>query len=254
MIDFHCHLDLFPSPAAAAAEIDHAGTYVLSVTNTPKAFPNTAQFAKGRRRIRTALGLHPQLVHERHGEVGMFVRLLGETGYVGEIGIDGGEDSVRHLDTQKDVFRRLLRACADAGGRVMSIHSRHASGEVIEAIQRQPDAGLPVFHWFSGPVAHAQKAADMGAWFSVGLPMLRSRRASAMIGILPRDRVLTETDAPFASTSGESYPTKALSLSVAALARLWGLDEKATQKQLNDNLRRMVAQADRFRVAAHAGS
>lgn len=177
MIDFHCHLDLFPSPAAAAAEIDHAGTYVLSVTNTPKAFPNTAQFAKGRRRIRTALGLHPQLVHERHGEVGMFVRLLGETGYVGEIGIDGGEDSVRHLDTQKDVFRRLLRACADAGGRVMSIHSRHASGEVIEAIQRQPDAGLPVFHWFSGPVAHAQKAADMGAWFSVGLPMLRSRRA-----------------------------------------------------------------------------
>jgi TatD DNase family protein len=252
LIDFHCHLDLLKSPAIAADEIDRAGTYLLSVTNTPKAFPKTAQIAKGRKRIRTALGLHPQLVHERHGEVGMFERLLTETGYVGEIGIDGGEDSVRHLDIQKDVFRRLLRACADAGGRVMSIHSRHASGEVIEALQGQPDAGLPVFHWFSGPIAHAQKAADMGAWFSVGLPMLTSRRASAMIGTIPRDRVLTETDAPFASTSGGSYPKKALSSSVAALARLWGLDEQATQKQLNHNLRRMVAEADRFPVAAHA--
>lgn len=252
MIDFHCHLDLFPSPASAVAEIERAGTYVLSVTNTPKAFPKTAQFAKGRKRIRTALGLHPQLVHERHGEVGMFVRLLGETGYVGEIGIDGSEDSARHLDIQRDVFRRLLRACADAGGRVMSIHSRHASAEVIEALDGQRNAGLPVFHWFSGPLAHAQKAAEMGAWFSVGLPMLRSRRASAMIGLMPRDRVLTETDAPFASTSGENYPTKALSATVTALARLWGLDERDTQKQLNDNLRRMLAESDRFRVAAKA--
>ncbi|MDW6023310.1 TatD family hydrolase [Mesorhizobium sp. BAC0120] len=139
-----------------------------------------------------------------------------------------------------------------ANDRMMSSHSRHASGEVIEALQRQPDAGLPVFHWFSGPLAHAQKAADMGAWFCVRLPMARSRRALAMIGILPRNRVLNETDAPFASTSGESYPTKASSSPVAALARLWGLGEQATQKQLNENLRGIVAEADRFRVAASA--
>ena len=250
MIDFHCHLDLFPSPTSAADEIERAGTYVLSVTNTPKAFPKTAQIAKGRRRIRTALGLHPQLVHERHGEVGMFVRLLGETGYVGEIGIDG--DSAGHHDVQKEVFGRLLKACAEVGGRVMSVHSRRASGEVIEALRHQPDAGVPVLHWFSGPVAHAQKAADIGAWFSVGLPMLRSRRASALIGVLPRDRILTETDAPFASTSGGTYPAKALSESVAALAQLWGSDERTVQKQLNDNLRRLVVEADRFRSSAHA--
>lgn len=72
MIDFHCHVDLFPSPERAADEIERAGTYVLSVTNTPKAFPKTAQISKGRKRIRTALGLHPQLVSERHGEIGLF--------------------------------------------------------------------------------------------------------------------------------------------------------------------------------------
>ncbi|MGX9147674.1 hypothetical protein [Mesorhizobium sp. 128a] len=43
----------------------------------------------------------------------------------------------------------------------------------------------------------------MGAWFSVGLPMVRSRRAASLLSKMPRNRILTETDAPFASTSGQ---------------------------------------------------
>lgn len=250
MIDFHCHIDLFPNPALAADGAERAGVYVLSVTNTPKAFPKTAQLAKGRKRIRTALGLHPQLVHERHGEVPMFVRLLGETSYVGEIGIDGGDESARHIDLQKDVFDRILRACSQAGGRVMSIHSRHASGEVLEALARHPGAGIPVLHWFSGSTAHAAKAADMGAWFSVGLPMVRSRRAASLLSMIPRSRILTETDAPFASTQGEHYPLAAVTGTVATLAGLWKCDTAAVQKQLSDNLRTLVGKAAAFQSPA----
>nr|WP_182084300.1 Qat anti-phage system TatD family nuclease QatD [Aureimonas sp. ME7] len=240
MIDFHCHLDLFPSPSAAADEVERSGIYALSVTTTPKAFPKTTMIAKGRKRIRTALGLHPQLAHERHGEVGLFVRLLGETGYVGEVGLDGGDGFAEHMGVQKDVFDRILRACSDAGGKVMSIHSRHASAEVLDALARQPGAGLPILHWFSGPTAHARRAAEMGAWFSVGLPMLRSRRAAALVALLPRDRVLTETDAPFASTTGGQYPSSALSDAVVCLARLWDADVEATRRQLNGNLRTLT--------------
>jgi TatD DNase family protein len=223
---------------------------LLSVTNTPRAFPKTAQLAKGRKRIRTALGLHPQLVHERHGEVSLFVRLLGETEYVGEIGLDGGDEFARHLDLQKDVFDRLLRACSEAGGRVMSIHSRHASGEVLEALARHPGAGAPIFHWFSGSTSHAERAADIGAWFSVGLPMARSRRAASLLSKIPRDRILTETDAPFALTSGQHYPVAAIEETVAALAGFWKCDMASAQRQLNDNLRNLVDKA--AKLAAHS--
>ncbi|QQF02434.1 Qat anti-phage system TatD family nuclease QatD [Sinorhizobium meliloti] len=248
MIDFHCHVDLFPSPERAADEIERAGTYVLSVTNTPKAFPKTAQISKGRKRIRTALGLHPQLVSERHGEIGLFRRLLGETRYVGEIGIDGGDDYARHIDLQKQVFDELLSACASVGGRVMSIHSRHASGEVIDALGKRREAGVAILHWFSGPVSHAERAVDIGAWFSVGLPMLRSRRAAAIIKKLPRERILTETDAPFASTPGEHYPTAAVSETVTALSRYWGCDDAETRRQLRSNLSALVERAAVFRL------
>lgn len=254
MIDFHCHLDLFPSPAKVAHEIEKAGAYVLSVTNTPKAFPKTAQIAKGKKRIRTALGLHPQLAHERHSEIGMFVRLLGETEYVGEIGLDGGDDFAQHLDVQKDVFDRILRACSNVGGRVMSIHSRHASGDVLEILSRHPASGIPVLHWFSGPVAHAERAAELGTWFSIGLPMVRSRRATSLLAKLPRDRVLTETDAPFASTTGEHYPITELTDTVSALARLWNCDARNVQRQLNENLRTLVAQARNFRSGSSQGA
>ncbi|UIK06603.1 Qat anti-phage system TatD family nuclease QatD [Neorhizobium galegae] len=246
MIDFHCHVDLFPSPERAADEIDRSGTYVLSVTNTPKAFPKTALLAKGKKRIRTALGLHPQLVSERHGEMGLFRRLLGETRYVGEIGIDGGDEHAQHLKLQREVFDEILLACATAGGRVMSIHSRHASGEVVEALARRRNAGLAILHWFSGPLSHADNAVDIGAWFSVGLPMLRSKRAASFMKRLPRDRVLTETDAPFASTSGEHYPTAAVTETVAALSRLWNCDEHETRLQLQTNLRTLGEQAENF--------
>lgn len=250
MIDFHCHVDLFSSPGRVVEEIDRAGTYVLSVTNTPKAFPRTAQLSKGRKRIRTALGLHPQLVSERHGEMALFRRLIGETRYVGEIGIDGGDEHARQLSLQKEVFGEILDACSTVGGRVMSIHSRHASGEVIEALEKQPHAGLAILHWFSGPMAHADKAVSIGAWFSIGLPMLKSRRAASLIGRIPRDKILTETDAPFVSTSGDGYPVASVKKTIIELSRLWSCDEDETLEQLRKNLLVLGQKASGFRVGS----
>ncbi len=246
MIDFHCHLDLFPSPERTVDDIERAGIYLLSVTNTPKAFPKTAQLAKGRKRIRTALGLHPQLVKERHNEVALFKRLLGETRYVGEVGIDGGDDCAPFLDLQKEVFDELLEACTSIGGRVLSIHSRHASGEVVEALTKHPAAGVPILHWYSGSQSHADKAVQVGAWFSVGLPMLRSRRANSLVRRLPRDRILTETDAPFVSTPDTNYPVRAVSDAESALARHWECDVTEVRRQLHANLASLVEKASRF--------
>lgn len=247
MIDFHCHLDLFSRPDMAATEAERAGIYVLSVTNTPKAFPKTSQIAKARRRMRTALGLHPQLVRERHDEVSLFVRLLGETQYVGEIGIDGGEEYAGHLDIQREVFERILRACAAEGGRVMSIHSRHASSEVVDCLRRWPTAGTPILHWFTGSKRDAEAAIALGAWFSVGTPMLKSKRMSEIVATLPRDRILTETDAPFVSTKGSAYPVEALREAVFRLSELWRCAPEQADAQLRSNLSRLV------KTAADAG-
>lgn len=40
-IDMHCHLDLYPRPDLVAEESKRRGTYILSVTTTPKAWHGT---------------------------------------------------------------------------------------------------------------------------------------------------------------------------------------------------------------------
>lgn len=240
MIDFHCHLDLFPKPQAAVREVEAARIYTLSVTTTPKAYAGTKALSGPSKRIRTALGLHPQLVRERHGETDLFCKLLPTTSYVGEIGLDGGSDYAGSLPLQREVLARILRSCAATGGKILSLHSRHASGEVLELLAREPSCGIPIFHWFSGPIQDLDRAVKMGAWFSIGLPMMRSKRAAAMIDRIPRNRVLTETDAPFASTPDGTYPKNALLSTMDEIAKHWKCDTHEVRRTLLGNLTRLA--------------
>ncbi|ORS97051.1 TatD family hydrolase, partial [Escherichia coli] len=109
-IDMHCHLDLYPRPDLVAEESKRRGTYILSVTTTPKAWHGTSLLAKESQRIRTALGLHPQIAHQRSHELDLFDSLLSETKYVREIGLDGGQGFKEHWDIQLKVFRHILNS------------------------------------------------------------------------------------------------------------------------------------------------
>ena len=115
-----------------------------------------------------------------------------------EIGLDGGPEYQRYWNDQAMVFDHVLTGCRDAGGRVMSIHSRRASKAVIDRLEGCPEAGTPVLHWFSGSLRDLDRAVDLGSWFSVGPAMLRTEKGRALAARMPRERMLTESDGPFA--------------------------------------------------------
>lgn len=218
-------------------ELSEAEIYVLSVTTTPKAFPKTAALAKGQKRIKTALGLHPQLAMEREKELSLFDIMLAETGYVGEVGLDGGKEFKVSREAQLRVFNHILKTCAGVGGKIISIHSRHAAKEVLECLDCIPDCGTPVFHWFTGNQEELKNAIDLGCWFSIGLPMLRSKKGNAAIKLIPKDRILTETDAPFTGKSIAANLRKTERL----LSVVWSTDEAETKAVLASNLRKLVS-------------
>src|ERR1700683_4097190 len=124
VIDLHCHVDLYPDPHALVAECVARRLYVLSVTTVPSAFEGTAALVPANGRIRTALGLHPELAAARSHELLLFERLMRNTRYIGEIGLDGSREHRATLDVQKSVFADILRLCVRAGGKVLSLHSR----------------------------------------------------------------------------------------------------------------------------------
>jgi len=241
VIDFHCHLDLYPDPVHVADECRRRGLYILSVTTTPSAWSGTYALSRQGDRIRTALGLHPQLAHERHNELPLFDALLPQTQYVGEVGLDGAPDFRAHSDLQLKIFNHILTACREAGGRIMSIHSRRAVCEVLDSLARHPEAGTPILHWFSGSRRDLDRAIAMGCWFSVGPAMLRSERGRALAVLMPRDRVLTESDGPFAQINGQAVVPWQVEDAVESLAVCWGTTAHETTEIIRTNLRNLAA-------------
>lgn len=58
------------------------------------------KLAENHKRIQTALGLHPQIAHERYEELDLFDLLINETKYIGEIGLDGSTSLKPHQNIQ----------------------------------------------------------------------------------------------------------------------------------------------------------
>lgn len=236
MIDFHCHLDLYPDPHAVARACAERGLYVLSVTTTPSAWAGTDMLAGEAARIRTALGLHPQLAHLRKGELTQFEYLISKTRYVGEIGLDGAPEFKQYWRDQLFVFTRILDICSDVGGRVLSVHSRRAASAVLDAIEAKPGIGTPILHWFSGTSRELDRAIELGCWFSVGPGLLQGQKGRALAKRMPKDRVLTESDGPFTQIDGRSAWPWEVDNAVRELGKLWNLSIEDVERQLASNL------------------
>jgi TatD DNase family protein len=241
VIDFHCHLDLYPDPAAVRDECSKRGMYILSVTTTPSAWRQTSALSADVKRIRTGLGLHPQIAHERQNELTLFDELLPSAPYVGEIGLDGGPEFRQHWQAQVDAFEHILARCSEAGGRIMSLHSRRASRAVLERLETFPKAGTAVLHWFSGSARDLDRAIRLGCWFSVGPAMLAGQSGQALAARMPRERVLTESDGPFAQIKGEAVMPWHVDGSISDLARIWSVSPSDAAGILDSNLRSLLA-------------
>ena len=129
---------------------------------------------------------------------------MGETRYVGEVGLDAGPRHYRSLERQRDVFARVLQACAQSGGKILSIHSVRAAPAVLDMVEEHlpQERGVVVLHWFTGSLADARRAVDLGCFFSVNEQMLHSPNGAKLVRSLPMNRILTETDGPFVQNAG----------------------------------------------------
>jgi TatD DNase family protein len=241
VIDFHCHLDLYPNPMAVRDECVRRGLYVLSVTTTPSAWQGTSALAAHTKGIWTGLGLHPQLAHERQNELPLFDSVLPNTRYVGEIGLDGTPEFRRHWHSQVVVFEHVLAKCREAGGRIMSLHSRRASGAVLDYLDTFSGAGTPILHWFSGSFRDLDRAINLGCWFSIGPAMLTGQKGRSLAARMPRERVLTESDGPFAHIDGESIMPWHVENAVHELSQIWSLPPEEVEQNIHHNLQNLLA-------------
>ncbi len=244
--DFHCHVDLHPNPPALIRECEKRRIMVLAVTTTPKAWPQNHEWTKNSKFVHAAVGLHPELVGSRYTEIGLLEKLIANTQFIGEIGLDGSPQHRSSYSKQKEVFKRSLVSAQTLGGRVITIHSRRAVRDVIEAIEKytNPSRVLCILHWFSGSLVELRRAVEFGCYFSVNYAMLNTEKGIRIVQSIPRNCMLTETDSPFTTVKGsETRPWHTANMS-EQLAKLTGDTYTILKKQLEENANKVIQFAD----------
>lgn len=241
MMDLHTHLDLYPNALALADRVNSGNGFTLSVTTSPRAWAATSRVFAAKSNIRVGLGLHPEIVAQKYNELDMLLDYVKATRFIGEVGLDGGPQSRPSYKLQMRVFDELLKECARNGGRIISVHSRRAEADVLSLLQEHPSAGRVVLHWFSGGRADLERAVGLGCYFSVNRLMVTSQRGRNLIELIPNDKLLPESDGPFACWQGSPlmpFPTQDVA---SEISTIWNVPVDEVKIQFKDTLSNLLA-------------
>lgn len=239
-MDLHCHLDLYPNPLELAHKVNEQCEFTLLVTTSPKAWIETSKRMKAFSNIQTALGLHPEIAHLKQDELSLFLDSIKKTPFIGEIGLDGSPKYKGTFDLQIQIFDKVMAECSFQGNKIISIHSRGATKEILNILMKYPNSGKPILHWYSGNLKDLEVAIKLGCRFSIGLQMIKSKKGQEIIRNIPKELVLLETDGPFTSLKDDFlYPWDTEKI-IPYLGEIWGCDSKECIQQLNVNLRSLL--------------
>ncbi len=244
MIDLHCHLDLYENPKIVIDECVRRQLYVLSITTTPSAWKKTNDLVTHHNRIKTALGLHPLLAKERIHELNLFDELFSETRYIGEIGLDGSKENLGFWDDQMQVFNHILNKCNNAQEeKILSIHSRNAIEAVLSSLDKYPNAGKVILHWYSGGITHLKEAISRGYWFSINPVMLKGDKGKKLVSLMPRSRILLESDGPFTSMNNTHLYPWDVDLVISQISIIWNCSTADVNSQILNNFTELLKTA-----------
>ena len=195
IIDTHCHFDMMPHPEAYISAKEKAGDIVIGMTNLPSHFRMGQPHLRLFKHVRLALGLHPLLASENKNELPLFNSLLYQTSYIGEIGLDFSKEGLSTKEDQVFILRKLLERL-EGKKKIISVHSRKAEKELFDLLCEY-NINNVIFHWYSGPIDLIPSIISQGYYFSINDAMSISKNGRAIIKEIPRNRILTESDAPF---------------------------------------------------------
>jgi TatD DNase family protein len=207
IIDSHCHLDMDDFDVDRAAVLARAVAAGVSAMVTIgaggplEANERAAALAAAHDPIYATVGVHPHEAALVRDEVIATLEALAEQPKVvaiGETGLDYFYDNSPRPQ-QRAAFARFIQL-GRARGLPIVVHLRDADADALE-IMRAEGAAVSggVIHCFSGDAASARAFLDVGFHISFS-GIVTFKNAAALreaARIVPADRLLVETDAPF---------------------------------------------------------
>ena len=147
-------------------------------------------------------GVHPHHASDYTDESDTLIRTLASRDFVVAVG-ECGLDYFRNLsprEAQLDALRRQLDIAKETGLPVF-LHQRDAHDEFVEMLEPAlPDLSMAVAHCFTGEGESLREYLAMGLYVVITGWICDERRGKHLhdiVHIIPDDKLLIETDAPY---------------------------------------------------------
>jgi TatD DNase family protein len=255
VIDTHCHLT-FGAFAGRVEEVLFAAKVdgvrgVITVGTTPGDCLAAQDLASRYDNVWCTAGIHPLSAADPR-DWSMVRKVAGHPRCVawGELGLDNHYDDPPQpaqralLDEQLEVIEAVSKSTAP-GPQAIVVHCRDAIDDLLEVFGAAPiDPGRYVFHCFTGGGHDARKVLDFGAWISFTgvVTFSNAPEVAEAAKIVPADRIMVETDAPYLSPEPvrKIRPNEPKHVVHVArfLAALRGVDPDEFEQQLDANAQR----------------
>jgi TatD DNase family protein len=202
LVDTHCHLasEQFAAdlPEVLQRTWEAGVEHVVVIGESRLAAERALALAAHEPRLSVVAGVHP---HDAAGwDAGIeawLIATLGDPRIVaaGETGLDYHYDHSPR-DAQQRVFERQLEIAAQARKPVV-IHAREADEDVAAILRNHPGV-TAILHSFSSGPGLLRAGLDAGHYVSFsGMVTFKNWRDDAAVRLVPADRLLVETDAPY---------------------------------------------------------
>jgi TatD DNase family protein len=145
-------------------------------------------------------GVHPNSAATWSAETaGLVEALLGNARAVaaGETGLDFYRDRCPP-DVQRAAFREHI-ALARTQNVALIVHTRESVSEALDELESAGPVDRIVFHCWSGEAPELKRALGIGAFvsFAGNVSFKNAEHLRELARLVPKDRLLVETDSPF---------------------------------------------------------
>lgn len=236
IIDVHAHMDFLSEEKRKKVQENKKIKFVITNSVNLESCKKNLEISKKFPKIKLAVGIYPEkeISSGDFKELEEFVsKNKKEIVALGEIGLDLYETN-ENFELQKEIFLKELNLAKKLNLPVI-IHTRKAEEEILEILKNYKDLKI-ILHCFSGNFKLIKKGTEIGCYFSIPANIVRSEHFQKMAAVVPKEKILTETDSPLLSPfkDVENEPSF-VEATIKKISEIWKTPEKEVEKQILKN-------------------
>lgn len=266
LVDSHCHLDFVDFEPerdnVVQRALDAGVKRMVTISTRVRKFDTIRALAEAYDSVYCSVGTHPNNAHEELDVTADDLVRLAEHPKVvaiGEAGLD------YHYDyAPPEAQRQGFLVHIEASRRTqlpLVIHARSADEDMAEILEQETAKGpFPfILHCFSSGRLLAEKGIALGGYISFSgiLTFKNSPEIREVATIVPRDRLLVETDAPFLAPlphRGKRNEPSFVQHTAAVLADTIGVSKEEIAQITSENVFRLFSKMPKPAELATKGS